>query len=159
MNNYVEWAVAANDDLGQNFGMMANVLATQIVCKVDQVVPEDYIPIEEADQPAYTPAQLTTLRLRVHAARAKEVKRLALNKPKFFSTVYARPSVASRLLIEAYGDFPAAKTALDPNALTAIIYKTHFTHVDGATALEARENLEGNIRQISPRAGAEYCRL
>jgi hypothetical protein len=149
-NNYVEWAAATNDDLGQTYGMMANVLATQIAYQVAQVVPEDYIPIDEPDQPAYTPAQLMTLRLGAHAARSKEVRRLALDKPKFFSAVYARTSVASRLLIEADGDFPAAKAALDPNALIAIIHKTHFTHVDGATAVEARENLEetfGRLRQ------------
>lgn len=149
-NNYVEWAAATNDELGQTYGMMANVLATQIAYQVAQVVPEDYIPIDEPDQPAYTPAQLMTLRLGAHAARAKEVRRLALDKPKFFSAVYARTSVASRLLIEADGDFPAAKAALDPNALIAIIHKTHFTHVDGATAVEARENLEetfGSLRQ------------
>jgi hypothetical protein len=136
--------------LGQTYGTMGNILATRIAHQVAQVVPEDYIPMDKPDQPAYTHAQLTTLRLGAHAARSKEVRRLALGKPKFFSAVYARTSVASCLLIEADGDFPAAKAALDPNALVAIIQKTQFTHVDGATAVEARENLEetfGTLRQ------------
>jgi hypothetical protein len=141
-NNYVGWAAAANDELGQTYGMMANVFTSKIAYKVAQIFPEDYIPINEPDQPAYTPAQLMTSRLGAHAARAKEVRRLALDKPKFRSAVYARTSVESRLLIEADGDFPAAKAALDQNALIAIIHRTHFTHVDDATAVEARLNLE-----------------
>ena len=75
---------------------------------------------------------------------------MTLDKPIFFSAVYARTSVASRILIETDGDFPAAKATLDPNALVVIIHKTHLTHVDGATAVEARENLEetfGRLRQ------------
>jgi hypothetical protein len=130
--------------------MMANVLATQIVYQVAQVVREGCIPIDEPDQPAYTHAQLMKLRLGAHATRSKEVRRLALDKPKFFSAVHARTSVASRQLIEADDDFPATKAALEPNALVAIIHKTYFTHVDGATSVEVRENLEetfGRLRQ------------
>ena len=110
--------------------MMAYVLATQIAYQVAQVVPKNYIPIDEPDQPDYTPAQLMTLRLGAYAARSKEVTRLALDKPSFFSAMFARTIVASRLLIESYGDFPAAKAALDTNALVSIIHKTHLTHVD-----------------------------
>jgi len=98
--------------------------------------------IDEPDQLAYLHTELTTLRLGVHAARSKEVRRLALEKPKFCSAVYTRTYVASRLLIEADGEFPAASAALDPNALVAIIHKTHFTNVDGVAAVEARGNLE-----------------
>ncbi len=78
------------------------------------------------------------------------MRRLALDKPKFFSAVYVRTSVASRLLIEEDGEFPAAKATLDPNAFVAIIHKTHFTHVDGATTIEARKHLKetfGRLRQ------------
>ncbi len=106
----------------QTYAMMASVLATQVAYHVAQVVPEDYIPTDELDQPTYTPAQLMTLRLGAHAARAKEVRRLALDKPKFVSAVYATTSVASRLLIESDIDYLSA--------LIAIIQRTHFTHVD-----------------------------
>ena len=34
MNNYVEWAAATNDELGQTYCMMANVLATHIAYQV-----------------------------------------------------------------------------------------------------------------------------
>ncbi len=87
---YVEWAATANDELGQTEGMMANVLATQIAYWVAQVIPKDFIPIEKSDQPAYTPSQLMISWLGAYAARAKEVRRLALDKPKLFSAVYAR---------------------------------------------------------------------
>ena len=56
MNNYVEWAAATNDDLGQTYGMMANTLATQILYQVSQIALEDYIIIEESDQLAFTHA-------------------------------------------------------------------------------------------------------
>jgi hypothetical protein len=42
-------------------------------------------------------------------------------------------SVASQLLFEADGEWAVAKAAEDPNALVAIIHRTHFTHVGGAT--------------------------
>ena len=58
---------------------------------------------------------------------------LVLDKLKFFSAVYARTSVVSRLLLAIDGNFPVAKAALDPNALIAIIHKTHFKHVDEST--------------------------
>ena len=48
-NNYAEWDAATNDELGHTYGMMANLLATQIAYQVAQVVPEDYIPIDEPD--------------------------------------------------------------------------------------------------------------
>jgi len=53
--------------------MMANVLTTQIAYQIAQVVPEDYISIDEHDQPASTFAQLMTRRLWAHVARSKEV--------------------------------------------------------------------------------------
>ena len=49
-----------------------------------------------------------------------------------------RGVVASHLLIEVGGDFPVVNATLDPNALVALIHKTHFTRVDGAHAVEAR---------------------
>ncbi len=82
------------------------------------------------------------MRVAAHAARAKEVRTLAEVKPKFFNAIFARTSVVSRLFIEADGDFAAANAAFDPNALVAIINRTHFTHVDGTTAVEAIDNLE-----------------
>ena len=82
------------------------------------------------------------MRVAAHAARAKEVRKLAEIKPKFFNATFARTSEASRILIEADGDFAAVNAALDPNALVVIIHRTHFTHVGGATAVEAIDNLE-----------------
>jgi hypothetical protein len=57
-------------------------------------------------------------------------------------------SVASRLLIEANGGWIVAKVASDPNALAAIIRRTHFSHVDGATAIEAKDNIESNFNDL-----------
>jgi hypothetical protein len=100
--------------------------------------------------PPLSAANIMQMRVAAHAARAKVVRKPAEIKPKFFNAIFARTSVESRLLNEADGDFVATNAALDPNALVAIIYRTHFTHVDGATAVEAIDNLEAmfsNLRQ------------
>ncbi len=91
------------------------------------------------------------MRVAAHAAQTKEVRKLADLKPKFFNAIFARTSVAFRLLIEADGDFAAANTALDPNALVTIIHRTNFTNVDSATAVEGIDNLEtmfSNLRHV-----------
>jgi hypothetical protein len=129
---------------------MASVLTTQVAFDVPSDIPADYTPEPEPDFPPFSAADIMQMRVAAHAARAKEVRKLVEIKPKSFNTIFARTSVASRLLIEADGDFAAANAALDPNALVAIIHRTHFTHVDGATAVEAIENLEemfSNLRQ------------
>ncbi len=79
------------------------------------------MPPNEPDQPNYTTVQIQALRLQAHAERNKEVRKLALDKPKFFAAILQRTSVASRLLIEADGGWTAAKAASDPNALITIM--------------------------------------
>ncbi len=73
---------------------------------------------------------------------------MALDKPKFFATILQRTSVASRLLIEADSAWIAANTASDLNALAAIIRRIHFSHVDGATTIEAKDNIESNFNGL-----------
>jgi len=51
-------------------------------------------------------------------------------------------SIASQLLIEADGESAAAKAAEEPNALVAIVHRTHFTHVDGATPAMAKISMQ-----------------
>jgi hypothetical protein len=85
------------------------------------------MPLEESDLPNYTLAHIRSLRLQAHTERNKEVRKLGFDKPKLFAPIMQRTSVASRLLIEADGDRIAAKTASDPNALAAIIRRTHFS--------------------------------
>ncbi len=40
------------------------------------------------------------------------------------------------------GEWAAAKAAEDPNALVAIVHRTHFTHVGGATPAMAKINMQ-----------------
>ena len=147
-NNYVEWVASAWADLTQTYGLVASVLDTQIAYEVGPVLQEHFMPPEEPDLPNYTSAQIQSLRLQAHTERNKEVRKLALDKPKLFAAILQRTSVASRLLIEADGDWIAAKAASDPNALAAIIRRTHFSHVDGATAMEAKDNIESNFNDL-----------
>ncbi len=74
--------------------------------------------------------------------------KLALDKPTFFAAILQRANIASRLRIEADGGWIAAKDASDPNALATIIRRTHFSHDDGATAIEAKNNIESNFNDL-----------
>ncbi len=76
------------------------------------------------------------------------MRKLALDKPKLFAAILQRTSVASRLLTDADGDWIAAKADSDPNALAAIIRRTFFSHVDGATAMEAKDDIESNFNDL-----------
>jgi hypothetical protein len=101
---------------------MASVLTTQVAYDVPSVVPADYTPEPEPNLPPYSTANILQMRLVAHAVQAKELRNLAEIKPKFLNAISARTSVASRILIEADGDFAAANPALDPNARVAIIH-------------------------------------
>ncbi len=65
--------------------------------------------------------------------------------------------VTSQLLIEANGEWAAARAAEDPNALVATVHRTHFTYVGGATPAMAKINMhksfnvfeQGPFRSIS----------
>ncbi len=74
------------------------------------------------------------MQVATYAARVKEVRKMTEIKPKLFNAIFARTSVAFRLLIESDGDFAAANAHLDPNAPVAIIHRNHFTYVDDVTA-------------------------
>ncbi len=119
-NNYLEWIVTTHDDLGQLYGILESVLTTQVAYDVLLVVPTDYAPEPKPDLPLFSAANILQMRVAAHAARAKNVRKLAKIKPKFFNAIFARMSVASRLLIVAGDDFAAANAAFEPNALVAI---------------------------------------
>ncbi len=42
----------------------------------------------------------------------------------------------------------SVQAALDPNALAAIIRRTNFPHVDGATAIEAKDTIDSNFNEF-----------
>jgi hypothetical protein len=52
------------------------------------------------------------------------------------------------LLIEADGEWAAAKAAEDPNALAAIVHRTHFTHVGGATLAMTKINMQKSFNAL-----------
>ncbi len=104
-NNYDEWVASAWADLTHTYGLVASVLDTQqIAYEAGPVLQEHFMPLEEPDLPNYTSAQIQSLRLQAHTERNKDVRKLALDKPKLFAAILQRTSVASRLLIEADGD-------------------------------------------------------
>jgi hypothetical protein len=98
-------------------------LKTQVAYDVPSVFPADYAPEPEPDLPPFSAANRMQMRVAAHAAQAKEVKKLADIKPKFFNAIFAKTSVASRLLMEADGECDVANAALDQNALYAHSHK------------------------------------
>jgi hypothetical protein len=64
----------------------------------------------------------------VITAHARKKRELRDELPQFFDDILLKISVASKLLIEADGEWAAAKAAEDPNALVAIVHRTHFIH-------------------------------
>ncbi len=67
------------------------------------------MPPEEPELLNYTSAQIKSLRLQAHTEINKGVTKLALEKPKRFAANIRRTRVASRLLVEAIGDWIVAK--------------------------------------------------
>jgi hypothetical protein len=101
---------------------MANVSITQVAYEVPSFVPVDYTAEPEPNLPPFSAANSMQMRVGANTARAKEARKLAKVKPKFFNVVFTRISVTFRLLIEAYGNFVNANAALDPYELIAIIH-------------------------------------
>jgi hypothetical protein len=90
---------------------------------VHSVISAGYTPEPEPDPPPFSVANIMQMRVGAHGTRAKKVKKLAEFKPKFFNVVFVRIGVASRLPIEAHGNFDA----LDPNAVITILHKTFYS--------------------------------
>ncbi len=106
------------------------------------------MPSDEPDQLNYTTVQIQALRLQAHTESNKEVRKLALDKPKFFELFFRGRASPSRLLIKADGGWIATRAASDSNVLATIIRRTYFSRVDGATANEAKDKIESNFNDL-----------
>ena len=93
-------------------------------------------------------ANLNDIRVSAITAHAKKKRELRDELPKFFNDVFLKISVASQSLIEADGEWAAAKAAKDPNALVAIVNRTHLTHVGGATPAMAKINMQKSFNAL-----------
>ena len=82
---------------------MASICDTQVAYEVGPVLQEHFMPPYEPDHPNSTTAHIQALRLQALTERNKEVRKLALDKPKFFDVILQRTSVVSRSIIEADG--------------------------------------------------------
>ena len=147
-NNCFAWAAAMHTTLGARYGPMARVFTDQ----VPYVVPDiDFGDLPQAGDPGMeglTIANLNAIRVSLITAHAKKKRELRDEQPKFFNDILLKISVASQLLIEADGEWAAAKATEDPNALVAIIHRTHFTHVGGATPAMAKINMQKSFNAL-----------
>ncbi len=61
-------------------------------------------------------AKISYIHVSAITARAKKVRELRNNHPKFFNSNFLKVNVASRLLIEAGGEWATAQLAENPKA-------------------------------------------
>ncbi len=66
----------------------------------------------------------------------------------FPNCIILKLRVASQLLIETDGEWAPAKAVEDPNALVAIVHRTHFTHVGSATSAMAKINMQKSFNAL-----------
>ena len=93
-------------------------------------------------------ANLNAIRVSAITAHAKKKKELRDELPKLFNDILLKISVASKLLIKADRDWAAVKAAEDPNALVAIVHRTHFTYVGGAIPAMAKINTQESFNAL-----------
>ncbi len=128
--------------MGARYGPMAKVFNDHVPYVVPNFEADD---VPQADDPGIeglSAANLNANRVSVITAHAKKKRKLKHELlPKFFYDILLKISVASQLLIEADGEWPAAKAAEDPNALVVIVHRTHFTHVGGTTPAMVKINM------------------
>jgi hypothetical protein len=92
--------------------------------------------------------RLLTFRVSVIAAHAKKKRELRDELPIFSNNIILKISVASQLLIEADGERAATKAVEDPNALVAIVHRTLFSYVGGATPVMAKINMQKSYNAL-----------
>ena len=67
--------------------------------------------------------------------------------------------MSSHLIIEGNGEWDPAKATEDPNALLAIVYQTHFTHVGGMTLAMTKIKIQKSfiaLDQVPSRSISEF---
>jgi len=124
---------------GMLHAAMAMVLLNQVPY-IPELVPEDLAHTNNSGIEDLFITSLNYIRVSPNTARAKNLKELRDDHPKLFSSIISKVNVASRLLIEADGEWAAAKAAESPNVLVVIIHCTNFNYVDGATPAAAKVN-------------------
>ena len=147
-NNYLAWAGAMHTTMGARYGPMARVFTDQVPYVVPDLEADDVPQADDPGMEGLSAANLNAIRVSAITAHAKKKRELRDELPKFFNDILLKISVASQLLIEADGEWAAAKAAEDPNALVAIVHRTHFTHVGGATPAMAKINMQKSFNAL-----------
>ena len=147
-NNYFAWAAAMHTTLGARYGPMARVFTDQVPYVLPDIEIGDLPQVGDPGMEGLTIANINAIRVSVITDHAKKKREMRDEQPKFFNDILLKISVASQLLIEADGEWAAAKAAEDPNALVAIIHRTHFTHVGGATPAMAKINMQKSFNAL-----------
>ena len=159
ITNYPIWKENFIGELGRlsiNFGKLTTVFETG----ANYVPP----PVTDGDvtnaMPAiaginYSAEKKADTALRLGEARTKKIKELEEKAEAFFHAIMSTLSDASRILVEAEDDFPAALAAHDVAALIGCIQTSHSgdTNDDGEYTEQLKAKVELRFRGIKMRSG------
>ncbi len=115
-NNYSEWAPGMQTVMGMHYGAMARVFLDQVLYMIPELGPEDAPQQSDLGMEGLTTENLNSIRVLAIVERAKKVRELRDDQPKLFNSILSKVSVASQLIIEADGEWDAAKAAEDPTS-------------------------------------------
>ncbi len=119
--NYLAWAGTMHITMGAWYGPMSTVFNDKVPY-VEQDLNADDVPQAcDSNMEDLSAANLDAIRFSVITAHAKKKIELRDDLPNFFKNIILKISVASQLLIEADGEWVAAKAAENPNALVVIV--------------------------------------
>ncbi len=130
------------------YGQRARVFTDQVSCVVPDIEADDVSQTDNPDMEGLSATNLDTIRVSEITAHAKKKIEPRDEVPKIFNNILLKINVASQLLIEADGDWAAAKAAEDSNTLVAIVHCTHFTRVGGATPAMAKINMQKSFNAL-----------
>jgi hypothetical protein len=147
-NNNLAWAGAMHTTMGARYGQKARVFNDQLPYVMPDLEADNVPQADDPDMEGLSTANLNAIRVSVITAHAKKKRELRDELPKFLNDILSNISVASRLLIEANGDWAAAKAAEDPNVLVAIVHRIHLTHVGGVTSVIAKINIQKSFNAL-----------
>jgi hypothetical protein len=94
-NNFSKWDPGVQTIMGMQSGAMARVLIDQVPYVIPELGPEDLPQPNDPGMEGLSIANLTSIRVLAITARAKIVRELRDNHPKFFNSIMSKVSVDS----------------------------------------------------------------
>ena len=157
-NMYLARASAMHAAMGLHYDSMVRICNDQVPYSVPDLEANDVTQADDPGMEGLSTANLNAIRVSAITAHAEKKIELRDELPKFFNDIRLKICViASQVLNGADGEWDAAKSDKDPNALVTVVHRTDFTHVGGVTLPVAKIKMQksliafeqGKIRNIS----------